>query len=101
FMTYRIAGGAAGMRHFLEHFGPALELPWTKLTHVPPLTPELGDRIVAQSDAQADGRDVRALERLRDDCLVSLIQGLRTHDVGAGAVLAEYARALTARGAAH
>jgi carnitine 3-dehydrogenase len=96
FMTYRIAGGAAGMRHFMEHFGPALELPWTKLTDVPELTPELVDRIVAQSDAQADGRDVRALERLRDDCLVSLIQGLRTHDVGAGAVLAAYERALFA-----
>jgi len=96
FMTYRIAGGTAGMRHFMEHFGPALELPWTKLTDVPELTPELVDRIVAQSDAQADGRDVRELERLRDDCLVSLIQGLRTHDVGAGAVLAAYERALFA-----
>ncbi len=96
FMTYRIGGGAAGMRHFMEHFGPALELPWTKLTDVPELTRDLVDRIVAQSDAQADGRDVRELERLRDDCLVSLIQGLRTHDVGAGAVLAAYERALFA-----
>src|SRR3954452_14855524 len=96
FMTYRIAGGAAGMRHFMDHFGPALELPWTKLTDVPELTSELVDRIVAQSDAQADGRDIHELERLRDDCLVSLIQGLRTHDVGAGAVLAAYERAVFA-----
>ena len=27
FLTYRIAGGEAGMRHFLAQFGPALELP--------------------------------------------------------------------------
>jgi carnitine 3-dehydrogenase len=27
FLTYRIAGGEAGMRHFLEQFGPALQLP--------------------------------------------------------------------------
>jgi carnitine 3-dehydrogenase len=97
FLTYRIAGGAEGMRHFMEHFGPALQLPWTKLTEVPALTDELLDKLVAQSDAQAAGRDVRALERLRDDCLVSLIQGLRAHQIGAGEALAEYERALFAR----
>jgi carnitine 3-dehydrogenase len=96
FLTYRIAGGTAGMRHFMEHFGPALQLPWTKLTAVPELTDDLLDELVTQSDAQAAGRDVRELERLRDDCLVSLIQGLRTHGVGAGAVLAEYEQALFA-----
>jgi carnitine 3-dehydrogenase len=94
FLTYRIAGGEKGMRHFMEQFGPALQLPWTKLTDVPELTPELIDRIVAQSDAQAAGRTVRELERLRDDCLVSVLQALRTHDVGAGAVLAEYEHGL-------
>jgi len=96
FLTYRIAGGTAGMRHFMEQFGPALKLPWTKLTDVPELTDELLDKLVAQSDAQADGLDVRALERLRDDCLVSIVQGLRVHDVGAGAALAEHERALFA-----
>jgi carnitine 3-dehydrogenase len=96
FLTYRIAGGSAGMRHFMEHFGPALKLPWTKLTDVPELTDELIDKLVAQSDAQAAGRDVQTLERLRDDCLVALIQGLRAQDVGAGAVLAGYERALFA-----
>jgi carnitine 3-dehydrogenase len=94
FLTYRIAGGEAGMRHFMEQFGPALELPWTKLTDVPELTDELLDRMVAQSDAQAAGRDVRELERLRDDCLVSILQALRTHGEGAGAVLDAYERAL-------
>ena len=38
FLTYRIAGGEDGMRHFLAQFGPALEWPWTKLTDVPELT---------------------------------------------------------------
>jgi carnitine 3-dehydrogenase len=97
FLTYRIAGGEAGMRHFMEHFGPSLALPWTHLRDVPELTEELVDRIVAQSDAQAGGRDVRALERERDDCLVALIQGLRAQGVGAGAALAAYERALFAR----
>src|SRR5215217_5396384 len=86
FLTYRIAGGEAGMRHFMAQFGPALQWPWSRLTDVPELTDELLDKIVAQSDAQAGGRSVRELERLRDDYLVSVLQALRTHGVGAGAV---------------
>jgi carnitine 3-dehydrogenase len=96
FLTYRIAGGEAGMRHFMEQFGPALQLPWSRLTDVPELTGELLDKLVAQSDAQAGGRSLRELERLRDDCLVSVMQALRTHDCGAGAVLAAHERALFA-----
>jgi carnitine 3-dehydrogenase len=49
---------------------------------------------VAQSDAQAAGRSIRELERLRDDCLVSVMQGLQTHDWGAGRVLKDYAARL-------
>jgi carnitine 3-dehydrogenase len=94
FLTYRIAGGEAGMRHFIAQFGPTLRWPWSRLTDVPELTDELIDRIVEQSDAQAAGRPVRELERLRDDCLVSVLQALRTHGVGAGAVLAAYERTL-------
>jgi carnitine 3-dehydrogenase len=94
FLTYRIAGGEAGMRHFMEQFGPALAWPWTKLTDVPELTAALIERIVEQSDAQAGGRSLRELERLRDDCLVAVIQGLRAQEVGAGAVLERWERAL-------
>jgi carnitine 3-dehydrogenase / betainyl-CoA thioesterase len=94
FLTYRIAGGEAGMRHFMAQFGPALRLPWTKLMDVPELTDSLLDKIVGQSDAQADGRSIRELERLRDDCLVAVMQGLRPHRFGAGAVLDDHERAL-------
>ena len=55
FLVYRIAGGEAGMRHFMAQFGPALQWPWSKLTDVPELTDELLDRLVAQSDEQAGG----------------------------------------------
>ena len=97
FLTYRIAGGEAGMRHFMAQFGPALQLPWTRLTDVPELTDALLDKLVAQSDAQAEGRSTRELERLRDDCLVSVLQALKVHDMGAGATLAAHERALHAR----
>jgi carnitine 3-dehydrogenase len=94
FLTYRIAGGEDGVRHFMAQFGPALQWPWTKLTDVPELTDELLDALERQSDLQAAGRSTRELERLRDDCLVSVLQALRVHDVGAGAVLREYEAAL-------
>ena len=94
FLTYRIGGGEHGMRHFIEQFGPTLSLPWTRLMDVPELDEELVDKLVAQSDAQAAGRSIRELERMRDDCLVAIIQGLRAQGEGAGAVLAEYERGL-------
>jgi carnitine 3-dehydrogenase len=49
---------------------------------------------VRQSDEQAGGRSIRELERLRDDCLVSVMQGLQAHDWGAGQVLKRYAAKL-------
>ncbi|MEY4231555.1 MAG: hypothetical protein RLZZ362_2404 [Actinomycetota bacterium] len=100
FLVYRIAGGEAGMRHFMAQFGPALQWPWTKLMDVPELTDELLDTIVQQSDAQAGTASIRELERLRDDCLVSVIQALRTNDFGAGQVLDRYERDLFDRAGA-
>jgi carnitine 3-dehydrogenase len=98
FLTYRIAGGEAGMRHFMAQFGPALQWPWTKLMDVPELTDDLLDRLEAQSDDQAGGRSVRELEQLRDEYVVGVMQALRTTGVGAGKVLADHERALLARG---
>jgi carnitine 3-dehydrogenase len=94
FLTYRIAGGEQGMRHFLSQFGPALEWPWTHLTDVPELTDELVETIAAQSDAQAGGLSPRELERLRDRLLVRVLQGLREEEFAAGATLAAWERGL-------
>ena len=87
FETYRTAGGEAGMKHFLEQFGPCLQWPWTKLTDVPDLDDELIDRIVKQSDAQAAGRSVGELEEERDANLVAMLKALRQEDTAAGAFL--------------
>ena len=93
FLIYRMAGGEAGMRHFLAQFGPALKLPWTKLV-APELTDELIDRVSAQSDDQADGVSVRELEVRRDDCLVAVLSALRAQEFAAGAVVKEHERRL-------
>ncbi len=55
FLTYTLAGGNAGMRHFMAQFGPALQLPWTYLP-APELTEALIDRVVegtAEQQARA------------------------------------------------
>ena len=62
FLIYRIAGGEAGMRHFMAQFGPALKWPWTKLMDVPELTDELLDKICEQSDDQVDQADAGAVD---------------------------------------
>lgn len=85
-LIYHLAGGEPGMRHMLRQFGPCLKWPWTKL-EAPELTEELIDRMVEGTQAQARGRSIRELERLRDDCLVDIQQVLRRHDIGAGATL--------------
>jgi carnitine 3-dehydrogenase len=100
FLTYRLAGGRQGMRHFMDQFGPALELPWTRLTDVPELDQQLIDKIVRQSDAQAGGREIDELVQIRDDCLVSVLLGLKGERYGAGEEIARAERRLLDRAAA-
>jgi carnitine 3-dehydrogenase len=87
FETYRVAGGEAGMKHFIAQFGPALKWPWTKLMDVPDLTDELVDLIADQSDAQSGAHSIRELERIRDNNLVAMMRALKTQNWGAGALL--------------
>jgi len=87
FETYRVAGGEAGMRHFIAQFGPALAWPWTKLMDVPDLTDELIDTIASQSDAQSGHLSIRELERVRDRNLVGFLKVLKDHHWAAGSVL--------------
>jgi len=85
-LIYHLAGGETGMRHMLRQFGPCLKWPWTKL-EAPELTDELIDKMVTGTQAQAAGRSVRELERLRDDYLVAIQQVLKQYNIGAGATL--------------
>jgi len=87
FETYRIAGGEAGMRHFIAQFGPCLSWPWTKLMDVPDLTEDLIDAIADQSDAQSGKFTIRELERIRDNNLVAMMRALKAQDWGAGKLL--------------
>ncbi len=102
FQTYRIAGGEAGMRHFLAQFGPALQWNWTKLMDVVDLDDALVEKIGQQSDEQADGLSIRELERIRDENLVGILQSLKgSHGGrgwGAGKLLKDFEQQLWAAG---
>jgi carnitine 3-dehydrogenase len=86
FETYRVAGGEAGMRHFIAQFGPALSWPWTKLVDVPELDDALIEKIASQSDAQSGHYTIRELEAIRDKNLVGFLKVLKGYKWGAGRV---------------
>ena len=78
FETYRVAGGEAGMAHFIAQFGPCLKWPWTKLTDVPELTDDLVEMIAHQSELQSGTYSIRQLEQIRDDNLVVILRQLQS-----------------------
>lgn len=98
FQTYRIAGGEAGMRHFMAQFGPCLSWPWTKLMDVPEFNDELVELIATQSDEQSDKWSIRELEKIRDDNLVAIMEALSKENKGkgwgAGALHKDYVKQL-------
>ena len=96
FETYRIAGGEAGMRHFMAQFGPTLKFPWSKLMEVPEFNDELVDLVASQSDAQSGMYGIRELERIRDQNLVGFLRVLKERNWGAGKVLREHDEARAA-----
>jgi len=71
FLTFHLAGGKAGMRHMLEQFGPALQLPWTKLK-APTLSNKLINRLVNGTKKQSKGKSVAKISNIRDEYLVEL-----------------------------
>jgi len=76
FLIYTLAGGDAGMRHFMSQFGPALKLPWTKLV-APELTDGLIDEIVDGTKVQLGKHSIADMERYRDDCLMAVQDTIR------------------------
>nr|WP_132312092.1 carnitine 3-dehydrogenase [Martelella mediterranea] len=98
FETYRIAGGEAGMRHFMGQFGPALSWPWTKLMDVPKFNEELVDLIAGQSEDQSGKKTIRELERERDDNLVGILRALKVSNNAGGKVISDHEATLAFSG---
>ncbi|PSK91379.1 carnitine 3-dehydrogenase [Murinocardiopsis flavida] len=78
-LTFHLAGGEGGMAHMLDHFGPALKYPWTRLES-PELTPELRDRMVEQTEEVAAGRSITRLIAQRDRRMIAVLNALAEVD---------------------
>jgi len=77
-LTFHLAGGQGGMAHMLDHFGPALLEPWTRLA-APELTPRLRDLVVTGVGESVGEVTVPQLERQRDDFLADLLLLIEKH----------------------
>lgn len=74
-LTFHLAGGQGGMGHMLDHFGPSLQSPWTRLVSTE-LTKELRDEMVAGCDREAAGRSIDDLVAERDRGVIAVLRAL-------------------------
>jgi carnitine 3-dehydrogenase len=70
-LTFHLAGGEGGMAHMLDHFGPSLKSPWTRL-EAPELTQELRDAVVEGCEDEAAGRSIADLVAERDRAIIAI-----------------------------
>ncbi|MGH3631601.1 MAG: 3-hydroxyacyl-CoA dehydrogenase NAD-binding domain-containing protein [Sciscionella sp.] len=75
-LTFHLAGGEGGMAHMLDHFGPSLESPWTRLA-APELTGELREKMVAGCEREAAGRTIAELAAERDRAVIAVQRAVR------------------------
>lgn len=59
------------MAHILDHFGPSLKSPWTRL-EAPELTQDLRDAVVAGCANEAHGRTIADLILERDRAIIAI-----------------------------
>ncbi|MCM2562193.1 3-hydroxyacyl-CoA dehydrogenase NAD-binding domain-containing protein [Lutimaribacter sp. EGI FJ00015] len=81
-LTYHMGGGEGGLRHYLEHLGPAQERRWADLG-TPRLDAATVDALVSGLDAALARMDETTLARRRDAALVALVLARRDQGFGA------------------
>ena len=78
-LTFHLAGGEGGMAHMLDHFGPSLKSPWTRLD-APELTAALRQDVIDGCDDEAAGRSIGELIAQRDAAIIAVrqvVEGIR------------------------
>lgn len=76
-LTFHLAGGEGGMAHMLDHFGPSLKAPWTRL-RAPDLTQQLRDDMVDGCDRAAGDRSIADLVSERDQAIIAVQRAVQT-----------------------
>lgn len=74
-LTFHLAGGLGGMAHMLDHFGPSLKSPWTRL-EAPELTDKLRQDVIDGCDEEAAGRSIDELISARDAGIIAIRRAL-------------------------
>ncbi|MFD9812181.1 3-hydroxyacyl-CoA dehydrogenase NAD-binding domain-containing protein [Streptomyces sp. NPDC059080] len=72
-LTFALAGGEGGMGHMLDHFGPSLKSPWTRL-EAPELDRELRDAMVDGCEEAAGERTYADLVAERDQGVIDVLR---------------------------
>lgn len=77
-MNMAMCGGEGGMARMLDHFGPSLKEPWTRL-EAPELTEALYDAMVAGADEVLGGRSMTELLEERDELLIRILKTIEEY----------------------
>jgi len=72
-LTFALAGGEGGMGHMLDHFGPSLKSPWTRL-QAPELDDALRTAMVEGCEEAAAGRSFAELVAARDQGVIDVLR---------------------------
>ncbi len=72
-LTFHMAGGEGGMKHFMDHIGPAIQ-GWMDDLGKPTLTPQTQQKIIDGVAEEAAGRSMAELQRWRDRKLIDILK---------------------------
>ena len=76
-LTFHLAGGVGGMRHFMPHLGVPQSHDWWPSLGNPEMTPAVQQMIIDGVDQEAAGRSIADLAAERDRCLIAILEALQ------------------------
>src|SRR5262249_13948626 len=88
-VLFHLGGGQGGIKHFIEHLGPALSTWWKELGTITEFSPEVTKTIIDGVQKEAAHRSIEELGHERDTMLLELLatraKGEKTAEAAVGA----------------